>query len=211
LDAVAIADLRIYKPRSRHPEKEIAELARDAASLSAREIAIRLRDFVKRWRGDDAFRTELSGPVYEQNEGVSYILLEYDEHCRKQSGEKKVTIDELKDFRLKEPTIDHILAQSPTFSIPGRGFATNEDYEQREHQLGNLALVEKRINSAARDRTPEQKATIDGLYKSSIFASTRQFAAELSNLAGSQIDSSAIADRTTKLRDFCLARWSVWP
>lgn len=211
LDAVATADLRIYKPRSRHPEKEIAELARDAASLSKGEIAVRLGQFVRRWRGDDAFRSEMSGPVYEQNEGVSYILLEYDEQCRRQSSGKGATIDELKDFRAKEPTIDHILAQSPTFSIPGRGFSTNEDYEQREHQLGNLTLVEKRVNSAARDRTPEQKATMDGLYKSSIFVSTRQFAAGLSNLAGNQIDSSAIDKRTTELRSFCLKRWSVWP
>jgi hypothetical protein len=210
LDAVATADLRIYKPRSRHPEKEIAELARDAANLAAGEIASRLKVFVKRWRGDDEFRSELSGSVYEQNEGVAYILLEYDEELRKLTLGRKATVDELKDFRAKEPTIDHILAQSPTFSFPGRGFGTNEDYEQQEHQLGNLALVEKRINSAARDKTPEQKASVDGLYKSSVYVSTRQFAAGLSNQAGSQIDSSAIDRRTTELRDFCLGRWSIW-
>ncbi len=96
--------------------------------LSPNQIAVRLRNFILRWRNDDAFRSELSGPVYEQNEGTPYILLEFDEHSRKLDTGRTATIDELKIMRANDPTIDHILAQSPTFSFPSRGFKSEEEY-----------------------------------------------------------------------------------
>ena len=209
LDGLGTIDVRIYKPRSRHPEKEIAQLAAASGTLTPAEIATRMKNFILRWRGDDAFRAELSGPVYEQNDGVAYILLEYEEKCRKEALGKTASVDELKDLGEKEPTIDHILAQTPTFSFPSRGFKDEQEYKDAQHHLGNLTLVEKRVNSAAQDKTPEQKASLDPLYKSSLFASTRQFAAGLSN-ANKQFDAASIQKRTTEIRDFCLRRWSVW-
>ncbi|MGO9451096.1 MAG: transposase [Candidatus Binataceae bacterium] len=79
------------------------------------------------------------------------------------------------------------------------------------------ALDEPEVKYAIRVRgelfifKQNQQFATHRLYKSSIFISTRQFAAGLSNLAGNQTDSSAIDKRTTELRNFCLGRWSVWP
>jgi len=212
LDMIETADLRVYKTRGTTPEKDLAQLASESRRLPATEIAQRLGEFVEDFMDDSLFRHSLDGNVYEQNEGARHILLEWDEDAHKKQVGSPSTMPEL--VRLKEliPTIDHILAQSPTFSTNGRGFADLLQYGEQIHRLGNLTVVERAINSAAQQKTPEQKAQDDRLYKASTCPSTRQLGISLTGQheRGEMFGKDSIEKRTTSLIDFCLRRWPLW-
>jgi hypothetical protein len=213
LDALATADLRVYKTRGTRPEKHMAELARDARSIEPSEIAKRFRDFVSLFMADDEFRTVLSRQVYGSNEGVRYIFVHYDDDCRRRQDGRRSTITELKGFRKENPTIDHVLAQSPGFTLPARDFTTEDNYRAQIDRLGNLTIVEGRINSATQARTPEQKATQTGLYQASSYVSARGLAASIGSVEqeGRQFGAIDIEERTKCLVRFCLDEWSLWP
>jgi len=212
-DAIETTDLRVYKTRGTDPAKDVACLARDAKGLDMRDIASRLATFVSGFMGDEKFKAELSGPVYRDNEGTRHILLEFDEKVKQQTTGTNATIDELKALSTKEPTIDHILAQAPTFSENNRGFNDESDYEGQMDRLGNLTLVEKSINSSAQGKSPEQKANEDKLYKASSYRSTRKLGASLAQavLDGKTFGKLDVETRTNDLIEFCAARWALWP
>jgi hypothetical protein len=147
LDALATADLRVYKTRGTRPEKHMAELARDARSIEPSEIVKRFRDFVSLFMADDEFRTVLSRQVYGSNGGVRYIFVHYDDDCRRRQDGRRSTITELKGFRKENPTIDHVLAQSPGFTLPARDFTTEDNYRAQIDRLGNLTIVEEELTA----------------------------------------------------------------
>ena len=189
LDLVETADVRVYKTRGTNPEKHAANIAARARTAIPGNLADDILQFIERFMSDDLFRQQLKGEVYGANEGAQFILLEWDGH---------------------ERALDHVLAQDPTFS-GGRGFRDQTHYLEQLHRLGNLTLVEKRINSAAQQKTPEQKANEDKLYKASDYASTRSLGADINALTarGKMFGAHDVELRTTRLVDFCLARWPL--
>jgi len=208
-DMLEIADVRVYKTRGTSPEKDVAILARDAAQYSAAVLAAGMRGFIAKFMWDEEFKTRLRGNVYEENEGTRHLLLEYDEHVRTQQSMPVLSVAELRALRGKGITIDHVLAQEPTFTFPGRGFQDSTAYGSQLHRLGNLTLVEKQINSSAQQKSPEQKASADSLYKDCGFASTRQLAAAI-HTRGSPFTSDHVDERTINMMNFCLTRWPLW-
>lgn len=209
LDALEIADLRVYKTRGTTPEKDVARLAADARDIDPPQIAARLSDFIWRFMSDDLFRFRLTDAVYGNNEGARFILLEWEEQVRRTGKAGPLTIEDLKELRATDPTIDHVLAQERTFDLDGRGFSDSDGYIGQIHRLGNLTLVEKRINSSAQKKTPEQKASEDNLYKASAYASSRQLGVAIaeSSAAGAPFGASHVDSRTDEIVDFCLRRW----
>jgi hypothetical protein len=212
LDAIETVDLRVYKTRATEPKKDVFELARDASSVSAEVISTRLRDFATNFMWDEEFRRLLSGNVYEFNEGAGFVLLEYDEMLRRGEGKTPLGMPDLREMWTKEPTIDHVLAQRPSFDIKARGFRDDEHYSEQLHRLGNLALVEKTINSSGNNKTPEEKAREDNLYKSSAYLSTRRFGARISAIVeqGGQYDATEVDSRDKEMVEFCMTRWPLW-
>ncbi len=212
LDAIETTDLRVYKTRGTHPQKDVASLARDAAGLKPDAIAERLKEFLQRFMSDAEFKVYLSGSVYQDNEGTRHILLEFDEKTRRDTTGSPATIGDLAGLWNKEPTIDHVLAQQPGFAPEGRGFKDDVDFLRALHRLGNLVLVERALNSAARNKTPEQKSTEDRLYKNSVYPSARKLAAEVAAAvqSGKQFNAANVQNRTQELVDFCSTRWPIW-
>ena len=225
LDAVETVDLRVYKTRGTNPRKEMATLAQEAGSLSPQEISDQLRDFTVGFMDDAKFASSLRGPVYNENEGLGRILLEWEEFNRDKSKDPDLSLEnwllsrvtrsglsmkDLQGFRADIPTVDHILAQTPTFK--GRGFADDQQFHERMHCLGNLTLVEKSINSAAQNKTPEQKASEPKLYSSSAYSSTRRLGALIHqwSTSGKLFDSQALEERTGLLTNFVSLRWPIW-
>ncbi len=211
LDLVELTDLRVYKTGGKSPERDIYQCARDAGSSTLEHTAMRLRHFVTYWMGDDAFRARLGGAMYSQREATRYILLEHDAAVRASSDSPSLTVEDLRSMRTASITIEHALAQERTFSLDGRGFADEAEYEEQIHRLGNLALLEQSLNSAASKKTPEQKASSPHLYNASAYVSTRRFGAEIQGRpAGLTAFGRADIDaRTSMLVDFCAARWSL--
>jgi hypothetical protein len=207
-DIIEAADVRVYKTRGTTPEKDVSQAAKDAANKTPEEVAERLRVFIGEFMNETYFRHKLSGVVYRENQGLPFILLEYESAVRVANRDLEPNIVELKILRNADPTIEHSLAQESTFALDGRGFDTEEQYATEIHRLGNLTLIEKSLNSAASKKTPEQKASGPELYRKSAYHSTRKLGAEILGKEAA-FGKADVEARTTMLVEFCLKRWGV--
>ncbi|MCL5769837.1 MAG: DUF262 domain-containing HNH endonuclease family protein [Planctomycetes bacterium] len=207
-DLIEIADVRVYKTRGTNPAKDISRLACDAVTKSEKEIAASLANIVSRFMDDGLFASALSGSMYG-NEAILHILLQHGEACATEKGRAGYTVAELIDFMRSQPTIEHIFAQTPGFTFPGRGFETQEQYLGANDRLGNLCLLEKALNSRCQEKTPEQKLEDVKLYKESRFDTTRSLVAEVA-AGGTPFNAKAVDARTRKLADFVKVRWPLW-
>jgi len=102
----------------------------------------------------------------------------------------------------KSLSIEHILSQHPTFSLSSAGFQNETDFADTEHHLGNLTWLEKRYNSAVRNRNPLEKTHT---YDRSLFFMTRRLS---SNIAHSKVfNKSSIENRTKEIYKDLQAKW----
>jgi len=76
-----------------------------------------------------------------------------------------------------DPTIEHILSQNPKFKPRVYGFNNEEDFQDYKNLLGNLTLLEKKINSSINNDDLVEK--LNG-YSTSKFKMTSIFATSLS-------------------------------
>ena len=76
-----------------------------------------------------------------------------------------------------EPTIEHILSQTPKFKPKALGFKDNEEFEEYNNLIGNLTLLEKRINSSIKNDDLIEKWSG---YSNSKFPMTTELATTLS-------------------------------
>ena len=58
---------------------------------------------------------------------------------------------DLQKIMNSEPTIEHILSQTPKFKPKSYGFKNDEDFEEFKNLIGNLTILEKKINSAIKN------------------------------------------------------------
>jgi hypothetical protein len=207
-DLIEIADIRIYKTRGTNPAKDISHLACDVDTKPEGELVARLGNIVSRFMDDGRFASELSGSMYG-NEALLHILLQHGEARATEQGRPRYTVEKLMNFMSSQPTIEHIFAQTPGFTLPGRGFTTQEQYLFANDRLGNLCLLEKTLNSRCQEKTPEQKLEDANLYKASHFDTTGALVAEVA-ATGTPFDAKAVDARTRVLADFVKSRWPLW-
>jgi hypothetical protein len=112
------------------------------------------------------------------------------------------TRDKLKEFVSEYPTIEHVLAQNPTFSLKSAGFENETDFTNTEHRLGNLAILERRLNSGARNRSPIDKTSV---YDRSKFRMSRDLSSQIAS--AQKFDKNAIEDRTEEIWKYLALRW----
>ncbi|WP_437763371.1 HNH endonuclease family protein [Sorangium sp. So ce281] len=143
--------------------------------------------------------------VVESNDGTRHILVEHEDVARLGAGSAPMLLAELRGLRAAGITIDYVLPEERTFALKGRGFADRDEYEEQIHRLGNLTVVEERINSAAQKKTPEQKASADDVYKDSKFVAIRQIG--VASQTNNKFGRDEVEARTQEPVDFCLKRW----
>lgn len=202
LDLIEIADLRVYKVRGTDPARDISYLARDSKKLSEIEIKDRLISFVKSFMGDTEFSRRLNIEIYP-NVGLKHMLIEYDQYLLN----RQYSISELQNINAVTPTVEHIFPRESRFDFPNFGFNSDEEYTGRIHQLGNLTILEKSLNSQCSEKNPDQKIN-DNFYGKSIFEDPKQISAKVKNRGTSFVESD-IGARAKKLTDFCLKRWPI--
>lgn len=207
-DLIEIADVRIYKTRGTDPQKDIAHLACDAATAKPELIGRRLAEIVSRFMDDGRFESDLRGNMYG-NEALLHILLECGEAWVREQGKAPYSVEDLVALKRTKPTIEHVFAQTPGFTLPGRGFEGQEQYQVSNDWLGNLSVLEKDLNSRCQNKTPEQKLEDANLYKASRFDVTRALVAQLA-ASRSAFDAKYVADRTRRIADFARRRWPLW-
>ncbi|RLB59744.1 MAG: hypothetical protein DRG80_06155 [Deltaproteobacteria bacterium] len=201
-DLIEIADLRVYKIRGTDPARDISYLARDSKKISKIEIRDRLISFIKYFMGDTEFSRRLNIEIYP-NVGLKHMLIEYDQYLLN----KQYSISELRDINATTPTVEHIFPRESRFDFPNFGFNSDEEYTGRIHQLGNLTVLEKSLNSQCSEKNPDQKIN-NNFYGKSIFEDPKQISAKIKNRGTSFVESD-ISSRAKALTDFCLKRWPI--
>ncbi|MFZ6801876.1 DUF262 domain-containing protein [Undibacterium sp. Di24W] len=176
LKMVEIIDVRVLKIRDYQGKKHIAELAYSLNSepWTIEEIQEWLIWFNSFELKDDRFRDYLTtGDYYKQTGLLRTLFIDY---CERLTN-KVYSIEKLKEIMKNEPTIEHILSQTPKFKPRSFGFKDDDDFETNKNLIGNLTILEKKINSSIQNDDLVEK--IVG-YSKSAFKITSIFATEFS-------------------------------
>jgi uncharacterized protein with ParB-like and HNH nuclease domain len=194
-DIIELIDVRIYKARGDFK----ADICRFTCNFGKASYATAqwLLWFNGAKMSKEQFRVYFNSRVYG-NTSLPYIFICYDEKL----NNKQFTIDELKNIMQTDPTIEHILSQTPNFDPIALDFENEEDYLDYEHKIGNLSLLEKKLNSLAQNKVPFDKTKI---YDRSIFSVIHEVSVEISDKK--KFTKKEIIERTKFFADYIIDRW----
>lgn len=208
LQLVELADLRVFKLQGTNPQADMAALMRDFGRLSPLQIAERLIYFCQRFMPSARFEAKLANEEMFRNPGLPRIFLEAEGAAREASGQPRLEIADLALVNTEGLTIEHILPQEASFGVRLYGFHSTESYLEHIHLLGNLAPLEKRINSACSNSSAEKKMTEPKLYRSSQFNLIKTLAAGGANTSP-VYSKNALVERSEELARFAVKRWPL--
>jgi len=175
LKMLEIIDVRVFKVRDYAGKKHVAEFAYGLNNhpWDIQEVEDDLLWFNSYEISDDRFRDYLAKNDYYKQSGLLRAL--FIDYCERLRG-KAYSIVELRKIMENDPTIEHILSQTPKFKPRAFGFKNDEDFEECKNLLGNLTLLEKKINAAIKNDDLVEKLTG---YSASKFKMTSTFATTL--------------------------------
>lgn len=208
LQLVELADLRVFKLQGTNPQADMAALMRNFGRLSPVQIAERLINFCQRFMPSARFEAKLANEEMFRNPGLPRILLEAEGAAREAAGQLRLEIADLALITTEGLTIEHILPQEASFGVRLYGFHSTESYLEHIHLLGNLAPLEKRINSACSNSSVEKKMTEPKLYRGSQFNLIKTLAAGGANNSPAY-SKDALIERGEELARFAVKRWPL--
>ena len=200
---IEIIDVRVLKIRSYAGKKHIAEFAYSLNNddWNIDEVEEHLLWFNSFKMNNDRFKDYLSNYDYFQQTGLLRLL--FIDYCERTSG-KLFNIDQLCKIMDTDPTIEHILSQTPKFKPSSYGFKNGEDFEEYKNLIGNLTILEKKINSSIKNDDLSEK--VKG-YSKSRFKMTKKIATTLSQ-SKTFTKKNLIARGTELVDDFTLRWWA---
>lgn len=196
-DLIELIEVRVYKTRATDPKADISRLVFDIDNKKPIDIQNWLLWFNGRWMSKEEFQSRLYDWIFG-NRALNHIFINYSESLQK----KEYKISELIAISNKNPNIEHILAQTPTFAPRALGFKNKEDFIDFEHNLGNLTILERSLNSSIQNKSAIDKVEA---YGKSTFIMTK--------MIGSEIDTkktftkTELNERTKLIAEYCLERW----
>ena len=196
-DLIELIEVRVYKTRATDPKADISRLVFDIDKKRPIDIQNWLLWFNGRWMSKEEFQSRLYDWIFG-NRALNHIFINYSESLQK----KEYKISELIAISNKNPNIEHILAQTPTFAPRALGFKNKEDFIDFEHNLGNLTILERSLNSSIQNKSAIDKVEA---YGKSTFIMTK--------MIGSEIDTkktftkTELNERTKLIAEYCLERW----
>lgn len=196
-DLVELIEVRVYKTRGTDPKADISRLVYGIDNKNANDIENWLIWFNNRWMPKEEFQSNLSRGIYG-NRALNYIFITFCENI----NNKEFDITEIKELVNKTPNIEHILSQTPTFEPSAIGFDNKEDFIDFEHNIGNLTILEKGLNSSVQNKNAIDK--VDG-YGRSLFTMTKKLASEIDT--SKEFTKTDLKKRTKILADYCSERW----
>jgi hypothetical protein len=195
LDIIETLDLRVYKIRGTDPRAGLYKNTISQIKLNPNRSKVfnDIRHFIDEFMDDNEFQHHLNLSMY-RNEATKYILWEYEK-----LNDPSFKSD---DFDLyKDAQVEHIFAETPTINFPGSGFQDERMYDENIHRLGNLLLLEERLNKSVQNKVPVDKAPY---YQQSEVTRTKKLGFVISNRGFTKSD----IDSTTKdIIAFCVNRW----
>ena len=201
IDMIEIIDVRVFKIRGYAGKKCAGEFAHSLNHKNDRidKIEEHLLWFNSFEIDDNRFKDSLTNSSYYENTGLLRLL--FIDYCEMESGEL-YSINELKEIMSEYPTIEHILSQTPKFQPSSYGFENEEDFNKLKGMIGNLTILEKKINSSIKNKDLVEK--IKG-YDESTFLITKRLSA---SIASSKVfNKKDLNDRTKTLTDELSIRW----
>lgn len=208
LQLVELVDLRVFKIQGTNPQADMAALMRVFSQLSAEEIAQRLINFCQRFMPSAKFESKLAGEEMYRNPGLARIFLEAESAVRVEAGLSQLEVLDLVEINIAGLTIEHILPQEASFGVRLYGFYSEELYLEHIHMLGNLAPLERRINSACNNCSAENKLRDLKLYRASSFKLVQRLAAQNSS-TNPAFSKDAILARSAELAKFSVKKWAL--
>ncbi len=201
LKMIEIIDVRVLKIREYAGKKHIAEFAHslNSRAWTIQEIENHLLWFNAHEISNDRFKDYLVNYDYYKQTGLLRTI--FIDYCEKLRG-KPYSITELKNIMKNDPTIEHILSQNPKFKPRIYGFKNDEDFEEHKNLIGNLTLLEKKINSSIKNDDLIEK--LNG-YSASKFKMTSIFATSLSTVKSFKKDD--LKNRGQQLVNDFSQRW----
>ena len=196
-DLLELIEVRVYKTRGTDPKADMANLVYNIDSYTEKQIQDFLIWFNTRWMSKEEFQSALAKNVYG-NRALPYIFITYCEMLEN----SEFDINTLMKIVSKSPNIEHILSQTPNFDPVSFGFINEEDFIQHQHDLGNLTLLEKSINSSIHNRSVMDKVES---YNKSDFIMTRKLASQINT--DKKFDKQSVNKRTQEFLDFCQNKW----
>jgi hypothetical protein len=196
-DLIELIEVRVYKTRATDPKADISRLVYQIDNKRPEDIQNWLLWFNSRWMSKEEFQSRLYDWIFG-NRALNHIFINYSESLQK----KEYKISELIAISNKNPNIEHILAQTPTFAPRALGFKNKEDFIDFEHNLGNLTILERSLNSSIQNKSAIDKVEA---YGKSTFIMTK--------MIGSEIDTkktftkTELNERTKLIAEYCLERW----
>lgn len=191
IDILEVLEVRVYKLKGTNPISDMYWLSSDLSrrNMPIEEIRNRLLFFGEKFMNDHNFKNYLNSDIYG-NRAVKFILYEL-------SG------DEMTYSNYKDLQVEHIFSREPNFLPKEYGF--KEDYDFEKNRLGNLSLIEEKLNksSSVRNNPPINK--VGGYLKSQVRI-TRDLAGEIN---GGKFDHTSVNDRRDSIIEFCIDRFNL--
>lgn len=196
-DLIELIEVRVYKTRATDPKADISRLVFDIDKKSPIDIQNWLLWFNGRWMSKEEFQSRMYGWIFG-NRALNHIFINYSESLQK----KEYKISELIAISNKNPNIEHILAQTPTFAPRALGFKNKEDFIDFEHNLGNLTILERSLNSSIQNKSAIDKVEA---YGKSTFIMTKMIGSEIDTKKA--FTKTELNERTKLIAEYCLERW----
>jgi len=196
-DLIELIEVRVYKTRGTDPKADISRLIFNIDNKNNIDIENYLFWFNSKWMPKEEFQAHLFSWIFG-NRALNHIFINYCEHL--QNEEYKIS--ELKELINKNPNIEHVLSQTPTFAPRTMGFKNKEDFIDYEHTLGNLTILERNLNSSIQNKSSIDKVET---YSKSLFSMTKIIGSEIDTMK--KFTKSELNQRTKQIAEYCLERW----
>lgn len=209
MEILELTDLRVFKLRGTNPQADIFRITRNLHQYPIDWVIHELQNFCDRFMPDTLMASRLVDEDMYRNPALPRMLLREEAMARVAVGEPDLELQELATLNQNGLTVEHILPQDPSnsFSINSYEFASNEEYLQHKHRLGNLVLLEGGINSAGNNRTVETKMTDPNLYMASSLCAVKAVAAQCAG--NGRFDKSLLVVRSRNLSRMMIDHWPI--
>ena len=189
LSLIEATEVRVYKLKTRKPISYMYWLSSEIAKhdMNIDDIKQHLINFNEDFMNDNNLRKHLGVDVY-QNGAVKYILSEY--------SNDNLNIENYMDLQ-----VEHIFSAKPNFEPNSYDF--EDDYDYEKNRLGNLGLLEGKINKRIGNSAPINK--VSGYLESDV-SDTKKLAGEIQqgNFTKTNVDI-----RRERLIEFCVTRFKI--
>ncbi len=198
LDLMELIDVRVYKTKGTDPR---AEISRVSCQINSSWTQQQIRDWLIGYNRSkmpkESFQLYLKEDVYG-NRALPHMFISYCEFLEGQPFD----LESLNRIAKTGPTIEHILSQNPKFSASSFGFSNYEEFIEFEHKLGNLTLLEEKLNKAIQNKNPIDKVPS---YDKSKLKITKGLSTSIAKQKLFSKDD--ILKRGEELVKFCTTKW----